>query len=407
MNFKNSSQERRRIFVASFVVVFLTTLTATLPALAQTETVVYNFCSLPDCTDGDKANGRLISDSSGNLYGTTLSGGSGALGTLYKLSPDRTETVLYNFGVTTGDGWQPSLGVTMDKQGNFYGVTGAGGAYGQGTVFKISPDGTETILHSFGATRHDGTYPYGPVVLDKKGNVYGSTNLGGEYGDACGFGAEGCGTVFRIDIDGKESILHSFNANTEGYFPYGIAIDKQGNLYGTTSEGGSASQGIVYELTNKGVYSILCNFGAGASDGIHPDSTLTVDAKGNVYGVTLFGGEFYDGVVFKLTPGSSWTETTLYSFGTNKNDGSEPWGGLMLDGQGNLYGATNEGGLYGAGTVFEISPSGTETILYSFSGNSDGGSPSGGLIRDSRGNLYGPAYSGGSNDEGVIYKISP
>jgi uncharacterized repeat protein (TIGR03803 family) len=407
LNFKNSSQEWRGIFVASFAVVFLTTLTATLPAVAQTETVVYNFCSLPDCSDGYKANGRLVADSGGNLLGTTLSGGSAASGTVYKLSPDGTETVLYNFGGTTGDGWEPQLGLTIDKQGNFYGVTEAGGAYGKGSVFKISPDGTETILHSFGATSSDGTYPYGPVVLDKKGNIYGSTNLGGEYADACGFGAEGCGTVFRIGSDGKESILHSFNANTDGYFPYGIAIDEQGNLYGTTSEGGSASEGIVYELTNKGVYSILCNFGVGASDGVHPDSALTVDAKGNVYGVTLLGGAFYDGVVFKLTPGSSWTETTLYNFGANKNDGSEPWGGLVLDGHGNLYGATYEGGLYGAGTVFEISPSRTETILYSFSGNSDGGSPSGGLIRDSRGNLYGPAYSGGSNGNGVIYKISP
>jgi uncharacterized repeat protein (TIGR03803 family) len=406
LNFKNSSQEWRRIFVASFAVVFLTTLTGTLPALAQTEAVVYNFCSLADCTDGYKANGRLIAGSGGNLYGTTLSGGSGASGTLYQLSPDGTETVLYNFGVTTGDGWEPSLGVTMDKQGNFYGVTEAGGAYGKGTVFKISSDGSETILHSFGATRSDGTYPYGPVVLDKKGNVYGSTNEGGEY--ACGFGGAGCGTVFKIDTDGKESILHSFQGNTDGYFPYsGPSIDGQGNLYGTTVAGGSAKEGIVYEVTNKGVYSILCNFGAGASDGIDPFGTLTVDANGNVYGVANQGGAFFDGVVFKLTPGSSWTETTLYTFGTNKNDGSAPWGGLVLDGQGNLYGATYEGGLYGAGTVFEITPPGTETILYSFSGNSDGGSPSGGLIRDSRGNLYGPAYSGGSNGNGVIYKVSP
>lgn len=406
MNFTNSSQERRRIFVASFAVAFLATLTATLPALAQTESVVYNFCSLPDCTDGYSANGRLIADSSGNLYGTTLSGGEG-IGTLYKLSPDGAETVLYNFGVMTGDGWQPQGGVTMDKEGNFYGVTVAGGAHGLGTVFKISPDGTETILHSFGATRYDGTYPYGPVVLDKNGNVYGSTNLGGEYADACGFGGEGCGTVFRIGTDGKESIIHSFNANTEGYFPYGIAIDERGNLYGTTSTGGSANDGTVYELTNKGVYSILSNFGTGASDGISPEGNLTVDAKGNVYGATNLGGAFYDGVVFKLTPGSSWTETTLYSFGTNKDDGSEPWGGLVLDGQGNLYGTTYEGGLYNDGTVFKISPAGTETLLYTFTGSSDGGTPSGPLLRDSSGKLYGPTYSGGSNSEGVIYKITP
>jgi uncharacterized repeat protein (TIGR03803 family) len=392
----------RRSFAVRLAVLFLATLTATRPALAQTETVLYSFCSLANCADGDGASGALIMDSSGNLYGETDFGGANNQGTIYELSTEGVHTVLYSFTNDNGLDVFPIGGVVRDSQGNFYGVENEGGAYYLGSVYKVSPNGTQTVLYNFGSTRYDGNSPNGSLVMDKRGNLYGTTATGGEYG---------FGTIYGLKPDGTETILYCFNpANgTDGATPYaGLVFDKQGNMYGATNAGGLYNQGIVFELSAEGVYTILYTFGTNSSDGKYPDWSLIIDAQGNLYGVTRSGGAFNSGTAFKLTPGTPWTETILHTFNNTTNDGADPFGTLVIDKQGNLYGATSEGGgVSNLGTVFKLSPTGTETILYDFVGGQTGDTPSGGLLGDSSGNLYGTTLYGGANSYGVIYKITP
>lgn len=400
---KNFFQRISRSMVPMLTVAVVTTLSGGLPAFAQTETAIYGFCRLTSCADGSEANGSLIRDSSGNLYGTTLEGGAHNGGTVYKLTLKGTETVLYSFGASSDDGTYPNQGVTMDSHGNLCGVTEDAGSHNAGTVFKVTPDGAETILHTFTSSPSDGAYPFGPVILDAKGNIWGTTSSGGRHG---------YGTIFRISSGGVEAIVHSFDPSTgDGDTPFsGLVVDRHGNFYGTTTAGGTYNAGIVFELTSKGVYSILYNFGSNAGDGNTVNSSVILDAEGNVYGVTVLGGSSNNGIVFKLTPGSPWTETILYNFGGySQSDGSQPSGPLVIDSEGNLYGTTYQGGNYflNAGTVFEVSPAGYETVLYDFVGNADGAGPSGGLLRDSHGNLYGTAYRGGDFQNGVVYKVIP
>lgn len=385
-------------------VTLFATLTATLPAQAQTETVLYNFCSLANCADGSTPSGPLIKDSSGNLYGTTQgsdedeNGG----GVVYRLSPEGVETVLHDFALTPGDGLVPQSGVIMDRDGNLYGFTGSGGAYRAGTAFKLAPDGTETILHSFGSSPTDGESPNGPVVMDKQGNLYGTAYYGGEYE---------YGTIFKIRPDGTETILHNFDNNgTDGIQPYaGVVLDAHGNLYGTAAYGGAYGGGVAFELSAKGVYTIIHQFGSTSPDGALPLAPLTLDASGNLYGVT--GGGFSgaaSGIVFKLTPGSvgNWTETILLNF-SETGEGSESWAGLILDKTGNLYGVTPTGGSDAAGLAYRLSPQGAETVLYTFLNQSYGSIPAGPLLKDSTG-IYGVTEDGGTGryaPYGTVYKI--
>jgi uncharacterized repeat protein (TIGR03803 family) len=378
---------------------------ATLPAFSQKETVLYNFCSLPNCTDGSSPSGPLIKDSSGNFYGTTQtsdeneSGG----GTVYRLSPDGTETVLHDFALTPGDGIVPQSGVIMDGEGNLYGFTGSGGAYRSGTAFKLAPDGTETILYSFGSTPTDGVGPEGPVVMDKQGNLYGTTFYGGTY--------EG-GTIFKISPNGTETILHNFDNNgTDGYEPYaGVVLDPQGNLYGTTAYGGTAGTGIAYELSAKGIYTIIHQFGSAFTDGHLPLAPPVIDPQGNLYGTTGAGGSDNAGTAYKLSPGANgWMETILVNFGSIVSQGAECSYGLVLDKTGNLYGVAPTGAPQGAGLAFKLSPEGAETVLYTFLNQNDGSVPDGPIFRDSTG-LYGVTTEGGTGRYaagGTVYKIAP
>jgi len=271
----------------------------------------------------------------------------------------------------------------------------------------------ETILHNFGPTGSaDGSAPESDLTRDVAGNLYGTTNLGG--GDC---GGRGCGTVFMIDPQGQETVLHSFTGSPDGAYPSTAAVllDNSGNIYGTTSSGGTYGNGTVFELSPSGSgwqENILYNFTGGA-DGLGPLAGVIQDAAGNLYGNTGEGGSYAGscsfgcGVVFELSPtGSGWTETVLYTF-TGAPDGASPVAKLLKDRAGNLYGTTSSGGSSsacsfeypgGCGTVFELSPNGsgwTETILWTFTGGADGAIPFGPVVMDREGTLYGAAGVGG------------
>jgi uncharacterized repeat protein (TIGR03803 family) len=270
-----------------------------------TLTTLHTFCSVGAfCSDGYGLQAGVVLDKEGNLYGMTQGSGDCAFcGVVFKLTQSRTFTILYTFTGGT-DGSYPTAGVVLDKEGNLYGTTIYGGASNFGTVFKVAPSGTETVLHSFDSNGEDGFWPTGNVALDKKGNVYGTTTFGGQLG---------VGTVFEVTASGTESIFHSFAAGADGFHPVaGLVFDKKGNLYGTTEYGGSSDFGTVFELTPDGVETILHSFVLNGTDGYYPlYAALSVDKSGNVYGTTQEGGSGSAdcssqyggcGVVFKIVP---------------------------------------------------------------------------------------------------------
>jgi len=375
--------------------------------------------------DGGRPLANLVFDTAGNLYGTTSEGGIGfKYGVVFKLTPNQdgswTENVLYSFPEYK-DGVYPDAGLIFDQAGNLYGSTEYGGTYNYGAVFELTPnlDGswTESVLDSF-SNGNDGGGPNG-VIFDHAGNIYGTTAYGGAYGN---------GVVFKLtsNSDGSwtQSVLHAFNA--DGELPYGrLIFDTAGNLYGTTFEGGPHGGGSVFELTPNAdgtwTESTLYDF-RGRAGGRH-DGSLPVgvifDQAGNLYGTTQAGGATNYGVIFKLTPNpdGSWTETLLHHF-TGGKDGGSPTGGLMFDLVGNLYGTANVGGNLsycsgaGCGVVFKLSPNSkggwSETVLHSFRGE-QGAVPGAGLTLDSQGNLYGTTMGTGWQDKswGSVFEITP
>ncbi len=318
----------------------------------------------------------------------------------------QTYTLLYQFKAGN-DGTQPAAGVTVDAQRQaLYGTTGEDGSFASGTVFRLNKAG-ETVLHSFTGTGGDGQFPYanGSLVLDSAGNLYGATQTGGTYGGTCG--DSGCGVVYKVTQSGKESVLYQFQGGLDGFFPEGsMAIDSSGNLYGATTSGGEYGAGVVFEIDQAGHETTLYSFNISSGDGQVPYGGVTRDNSGNLYGTTISGGEaFGGGTVFKVTP--SGAETILYSFGTNSGDGFLPYAGVSSDAKGNLYGTTYFGGANNLGTVFKVTPDGTETVLHSFGPPPDGESPffGDGVILDSKGSLYGVTTGGGASAFGVVYKI--
>jgi uncharacterized repeat protein (TIGR03803 family) len=334
----------------------------------------------------------VIRDSEGNLYGTTGAGGAHGYGTLFKLSPTGSETVLYSFkGGTDGSG---PVGVIEDSAGNFYGTTAKGGTYNDGTVFEFSATGSETVLHSFHGGTDDGDLPNGGLVQDSEGNLYGTTYEGGIDDE---------GTVFKVSATGSETVLHSFKkGDNDGIAPEaGVIRDSKGNLYGTTYGGGAHGYGAVFKVSPTGTETVLYSF-KGGTDGVAPYAGVIRDSAGNLYGTTRYGGAKGYGAVFKLSP--TGPETMLHSFETI-TDGVYPIAGVIRDSEGNLYGTTPYGGSKVQGNVFKLSPSGSETVLFSFSGK-DGETPEASLIRDSEGNLYGTTLQGGVG-AGNVFKLSP
>ena len=377
------------------------------PAEAQTETVLYSFCAQTGCPDGSNPRADLVMDTAGNLYGTTLYGGTSGVGTVFELSPNGTETVRHSFAASHTDGHYPYAGLLMDTTGNLYGTAQSGGAKGLGTVFKLSPNGTETLLYSFCvlAACADGYHPRAGLIMDTKGNLYGTSFDGGAY-DA--------GAVFELSPSGTETVLHSFCQQAgcpDGYYPQaGLVMDTNGNLYGTTLYNGAYDGGTVFKISSDGTATTLYNFctATGCKNGRYPQAGLILDTNGNLYGTTYGGGAYGKGTVFELSP--SGAETVLHSFCARAGcpDGSHPRADLVMDTAGNLYGTTYDGGTNSVGTVFKLSPNGTETVLHSFAANgSDGTHPYAGVVMDTMGHLYGTTYSGGANGYGTVFKVTP
>ena len=355
------------------------------------ETVLYSFTG---GADGGYPDAGLIQDWAGNFYGTTNGGGVAGAGVVFKLDRKGHETVLYSF--TGGnDGAYPSAGVVLDWAGNLYGMTCCGGAADAGVVFKLDTKGHETVLYNF-TGGNDGGYPFGleqGVILDWAGNLYGTTSYGG---------VAGAGVVFKVDTKGHETVLYNFTGGAEGGYPFaGLVLDWAGNLYGTTNSGGAASAGVVFKVDTKGHETVLYSFTGGA-DGGYPGAGVIQDWEGNLYGTTGNGGHGDAGVVFKLD--SKGKESVLYSF-PGMSDGTKPWAGVVQDSAGNLYGTTSYGGSAGAGVVFKLDTNGHETLLYNFTGGNDGANPFAGVTLDWAGNLYGTTPFGGAADAGVVYKL--
>jgi uncharacterized repeat protein (TIGR03803 family) len=368
---------------------------------AQTETMLYSFAGTED---GGNPSSGVVADARGNLYGTTAKGGLG-FGTVYKITSVGAKSILYSFGTAISDGAYPSAGVVRDAKGNLYGTAPYGGSARNGTVYKVTPAGKETTLYNF-TGGSDGGNPAGPVVLDAQGNLYGTTNVGGNL-SACNGG--GCGTVFELSSQGVLTVLHSFSGNPDGENPAeALVFDAAGNLYGTTPYGGAFGYGTVFEVTPGGNETVLYNF-TGGVDGAYPLGPVVLGANGNVFGLTSQGGisGVYGGVVFRLASGK---ETVLHRFGGSP-DGLGPERGLVLS-AGVLYGTTGGGGtskncVSGCGSIFQVPLSGKEKVLYSFTGSPDGEGAFAGLVRDQKGNMYGTTYYGGTFGYGAVFKFVP
>jgi len=350
--------------------------------------------------DGIGPYAGVIQDSKGNFYGTSGGGGPSGNGTVFKLSRKGKYTVLYSLKAEP-DGSGPT-GLIREADGSLYGNTYYGGADSFGTIFELSKTGKETVLYSFSAG-DDGAYPQSPLIQDSQGNLYGTT---------FSYGVSGWGTVFELIRPGKVKILHSFGAGTDGARPRaGVIQDDKGNLYGTTEGGGVHGVGTVFKVSKTGKETVLYSFTGGA-DGENPYAGVIQDEMGNFYGTTYDGGASNGGTVFKLS--KTGKITVLYSFTGSNGDGYNPNAGVIQDGEGSLYGTTYYGGAYGAGTVFKVSKTGKETILYSFTGGADGELPLAGVIQDAKGNLYGTNEYGGdfscgveNSGCGVVFELTP
>lgn len=359
---------------------------------------LYYFCQEQNCADGQFPLATVVADSFGNLYGTTSSGGAYSHGEVYKVTSTGSESVLYSFCAQQNctDGGYPVSNLTLDKAGNLYGTTEYGGASNLGAVFKLEPNGTETVLYSF-QKAPDGNYPVTGVVMGKTGNLYGTTEQGG---------SNAVGTVFKLSPSGSETILHSFSGKPDGASPQADLLMKAGSLYGTTYSGGAYNGGTVFKVTKTGVETVLYSFCAqqNCSDGENPRSNLVTDRSGNLYGTTFNGGAnaSYAGTVFALNSGGD--ETVLYSFCAQQdcNDGYNPEGRIARDKSGNLYGSTSIGSPYHWGNTFKISGT-AESVLYAFP---DGpcSVPLGVIL--SKGYLYGASDGTGESDaNGCVYKL--
>lgn len=386
----------------TITVVLVLGVVATPSARAGTFGILHAFTGSPD---GANPYANLIQDTAGNLYGTTESGGASGAGTVFEISSTGTETILYSF--TGGsDGSNPFAALVQDTAGNLYGTTAFGGSGGLGTVFKLSTTGKETVLHNFqGGT--DGCYPFGSLIRDAAGNLYGTT-------EDCG--ASDFGTVFKLAKGGKETILHSFaGPPLDGEFPNftSLLMDAKGNLYGVTEQGGSGACGGVgcgtlYKLSKSRKLTVLYAFHGGPKDGCDVFGTPAIDSKGNFYGTANACGATGAGIVWKVT--KKGVETVLHNFSSQATDGQEPIAGVILDAKGNLYGTTYQGGPRNLGTVYKLSKKGKLTLLQTFTGT-NGSYLYAGLLQDASGNLYGTTLYGGTGDEctnncGTVYKIT-
>ena len=360
--------------------------------------IVHTFAG--GAADGSKPYAGLVADGSGRLFGTTYSGGPADSGTVFALQPDGSDFTLLPGGPT--DGLYPCAGLIADATGNLYGTTEYGGALNLGTVFRQKTDGSEfALLHSFADSSGGGAQPCGELLADGTGRLYGTTYQGGDWFE---------GTVFAIGIDGLGfSVLRSFGGVADdGLRPYGALVsDDAGNLYGTTSAGGGWQSGTVYRIRDDGSeFALIRRFGAGTVDGWRPFDGLVSNGAGRLFGTTSEGGAAGFGMVFSLAlDGSAFVD--LHSFAGGPADGAYPWAGLAADGAGNLYGTTVEGGAQGRGAVFRVRDDGSGfALLHSFAGGvGDGDRPVARVILDGAGNLFGMTGAGGASDLGTAFTL--
>lgn len=383
-------------------------------AAATTTEVIVSF----EEDEGEYADTDLETDSAGNIYGTTVLGGDFGGGTVFQLSPTANgwvHTVLYSF--TGGvDGGEPYKGVTIDSQGNLYGTAVTGGSGncegGCGVVYKLTNSKgtwTQTVVHAF-TGGNDGSGPGARVTVDRAGNIYGMAPTGGAFG---------LGTIYKIRPVPHGSwtfnVIHAFTGGPDGATgSAGRMILRNGHLYGAVTAGGNFGSGIVFELRAGGGgdrdLKVLYSF-RGQPDGSFPYGALIFDGSGNIYGTTYYGGANGIGSVYKLSrqPIGEWTEEVIYSFQEGA-DGNSPISNLVFDNAGNLYGTTSEGGL-GRGTIFKLTPVApgkwNETVVHAFEGPPDGGFAYNGMVVDNFGNFYGATVHGGDADDGCVYQFTP
>ncbi len=385
------------------IAVLLAICTAALLTLSGTSSAqIFRLRHAFNGTDGANPYTGLVQGTDGNLYGTTIDGGVSGGGNVFKLTRGGKVTSLYDFcsQPVCADGQYPVTVLIEGPNGNFYGTTQSGGPDDDGTVFKITPTGTLTTLHSFNG--NDGAAPYGSLMLAANGDFYGSNSVGGTFG---------AGTIFTITPNGVLTTLYSFCSRggcTDGQFPAGQLIQgSDGNLYGVTHAGGSYANcsvdgcGTIFKMTLSGKLTTLHTFDG--TDGEYPYGGLIDDGNGLFYGTTAAGGVGSDGTVYTIT--SSGAFNTLYSF--SGPDGAEPYA-MLLGSDGNFYGTTLYGygdGPYPRGSVFEITPGGTLTNLHTFDGR-HGKNPYSGLVQDTNGTFYGTAYFGGHDGDGIIFTVS-
>jgi uncharacterized repeat protein (TIGR03803 family) len=403
---------------------FIRTIALIIPALllavaasATSTQLIYSFAG---GNDGEYLDTDLVIDSAGNLYGSSVQGGDFGSGTVFELSPSGggwTHTVLYSF-TGSADGGEPYKGVTLDPQGNLYGtaVTGGSGSCegGCGVVFKLTKSGehwSQTIIHAFTGGK-DGSGPGSGLAIDAHGNLYGMTPTGGAYG---------LGTVYQLHPEAggnyRLNVIHAFTGGNDGSSGSAgrLIFDGAGDLYGVTTVGGANNDGVVFEITHNqgGTWTLLPLYAfRDQPDGALPYGGLIFDKAGNLYGTTYYAGAHDVGTVYRLTrAGNSWQESVLYSFKGGK-DGSSPISTLVMDKAGNLYGTTSAGGATcGCGVVFKVSRnangSWTETVPYRFPGSPGPGFAYNGMVTGPPGIFYGATTRGGTTNDGAVYQFVP
>lgn len=340
--------------------------------------------------------GRLVQASDGNFYGATMGGGEFNEGAAFMITPLGVETVTHSFD-SSGARSPSVISLAIGPDGDFYSVSTSGGFDSCGTVFKVTSTGTATVLHNFNSTTTDGCSPTSGLTLGSDGNFYGTTG---------GAGAFNGGTVFKITPSGTETLVYSFGNGLDGSSPFNANLVQasDGNFYGVTNGGGDNGLGTVYKLTPSGTETVLYSFAGGTTDGSSPQSGLTIGPDGNFYGTTLEGGASNLGTVFKITP--TGTETVIHSFAGGAADGAQPSGSdLVLGPDNNFYSMTSAGGASDNGVLYKITPGGAVTLLHTFSGGAtDGAVPFTGITIGTDGYLYGTTSEGGAFSEGVFFR---
>ena len=390
MNGIEATAREHRLIGETVVGLCLFATVAISTAAAAQFTTLHRFAG----TDGYQPEGALVQATNGDLYGITTFGGINGNGTIYKITPGGALTTVYSFCAQSGcpDGNNPFSAPIQATDGNLYGASPYGGAYGFGTIYRLTLNGTLTTLYSFNNT--DGANPSGNLIQAANGHLYGTTTFGGPSND---------GTVFKITTSGTLTTLHSFDGTDGANTQVGLTQAKSGDFYGVTELGGNG-YGTVFKMTSTGNLTTLHSFDN--SDGAYPLTPLIQATNGDFYSTTSAGGLGGAGTVYKLT--ASGTLTTIYTFCVQPGcpDGSYPAGALIQATNGDFYGTTFGGGSSGAGVIFQFSARATPVVVHSFGGTGGVNPIEAGVIQDTNGSFYGNTAAGGAGNLGTLYSLS-